>query len=172
MIIKRGAKSNGLKHSREMLDKNSLTLAVAESCTGGLLSHIITNAPGSSRYFIGGVVAYDNGIKKSLLGVGETTLKRWGAVSMETAAGMAVGVRSLLKSDVSIGITGIAGPGGGSRDKPVGTVCVAVDFKGDVLVKRFRFKGTRLEIKRLATKNALDMLHKALSKYVAARTAQ
>ncbi|MEK6791677.1 MAG: CinA family protein [Deltaproteobacteria bacterium] len=167
METKRNTKTSGLRHVGNTLDKNGLTLAIAESCTGGLLSNLITNAPGSSRYFIGGVVAYDNKVKVGLLGVSESTLKRWGAVSMETAVEMAVGVKGLLKSDVSVGITGIAGPSGGTRDTPVGTVCVAVDFKGETIVKRFRFNGTRLEIKRLAARSTLDMLRECLLKSVA-----
>ncbi len=167
METKRNVKTSGLRYVGNTLDKNRLTLAIAESCTGGLLSNLITNAPGSSRYFIGGVVAYDNKVKIRLLGVSESTLKRWGAVSQQTAVEMAVGVRGLLKSDVSVGVTGIAGPDGGTRDKPVGYVCVAVDFKGEVRVKRFRFKGTRLEIKRQSAKGAFDMLAEAVSRQAA-----
>ncbi|MBI5235199.1 MAG: CinA family protein [Deltaproteobacteria bacterium] len=171
METKRNAITSVLGHIRGALLDNGLTLAVAESCTGGLLSNLITNAPGSSRYFIGGVVAYDNKVKTRLLGVQETTLERYGAVSMETAVEMAVGARGLLKSDISVGITGIAGPDGGSPDKPAGTVCVAVDFKGQTIVKQFRFKGARLEIKKQSAKGALDMLVESLLKSMAERAA-
>ncbi len=143
-----------------ILKKRGLTLAVAESCTGGLLSNTLTNIPGSSDYFIGGVVAYSNDVKRSVLGVRAKTLRMFGAVSRQTAEEMAAGVKKRLKSDVSISITGIAGPGGGSRLKPVGTVFVAVSSGKEVMVRKFSFKGTRLSIKKKSSLGALSMLLK------------
>jgi nicotinamide-nucleotide amidase len=106
----------------DQLKAHSLTLSTAESCTGGGLGHTITNVPGSSDVFLGGVIAYSNELKMKLLGVKESTLEKHGAVSKQTAAEMAKGVRKLTGADIGIGITGIAGPGGGAKGKPVGLV--------------------------------------------------
>lgn len=135
-----------------------ITLATAESCTGGLLSHKITNVSGSSEYFIGGIIAYDNKIKEVLLNVPIQLLKRFGAVSKETALAMARGVKTKLVSDIGIAITGIAGPTGGSKIKPVGTVFIAISGKTKKECKRFLFKGNRKTIKLSASSKALDML--------------
>lgn len=108
----------------EELKSRNLTLSVAESCTGGGLGNCITNIPGSSEIFLGGVIAYSNDIKMKLLGIKENTLKEHGAVSKQTAAEMAAGIRKLTGSDIGIAITGIAGPGGASRNKPVGLVFI------------------------------------------------
>ncbi len=105
-----------------LLTADSLTIATAESCTGGLLASVLTDVAGSSAYMLGGVVSYSNHAKKRLLGVQDATLQTHGAVSAEAAAEMAQGVRRLLNSDISLATTGIAGPGGGTPDKPVGTV--------------------------------------------------
>ena len=147
-----------------LLRKNEKTLAVAESCTGGLLSHLITETPGSSDYFLGGIIAYHNRIKSSELGIDPLTIKKNGAVSGIVAKKMAQNVRSLLKSDHAVGITGIAGPGGGSKTKPVGLVYVAIAAKRRVFCRRFRFSGTRSEIKSSAAHHALDLLKLALLK--------
>ena len=141
-----------------------LTLAAAESCTGGLLSGAITSVPGSSHCFLGGVVAYSNDAKASLLGVRETTLRRFGAVSAETARAMARGVRRALGADIGISITGIAGPGGGSPDKPVGTVFIALSAGRKAAggpVERaevFRFSGTRGSVRRQSVAAAIEMV--------------
>lgn len=141
-----------------LMKKLRITLATAESCTGGLLSHKITNVSGSSEYFIGGIIAYDNKIKEVLLNVPIQVLKRFGAVSKETALAMARGVKTKLVSDIGIAITGIAGPTGGSKIKPVGTVFIAISGKTKKECKRFLFKGDRKTIKLSASSKALDML--------------
>ncbi len=141
-----------------ILKKRELTLSVAESCTGGGLSNTITNVAGSSEYFLGGVIAYSNDVKRSVLGVNARTLMMFGAVSSQTAKEMATGVKKRLKSSVSVAITGIAGPGGGSPGKPVGTVYICVATGKKVMVRKFSFKGTRLSIKRKSSLGALSML--------------
>ncbi len=108
------------------LRRGGWRLAVAESCTGGLLGHWITQVPGSSAYFLGGVIAYANALKCELLGVPQATLERYGAVSGPTAAAMAQGIRRRTGAEIGLAITGIAGPGGGTPQKPVGTVYLAV----------------------------------------------
>ncbi len=141
-----------------LLKERGLSLATAESCTGGLLSHRITNVPGSSNYFVGGVVAYSNEVKEKLLGVSAETLRTKGAVSRETAIQMARGVRKLLGADIGVGITGIAGPGGATPTKPVGLVYVAVSAPDYERCEEFRWQGDRLENKRLSTEAALKMV--------------
>ncbi|MFQ5736916.1 MAG: CinA family protein [Thermodesulfobacteriota bacterium] len=138
------------------------TLAVAESCTGGLLSSMITEVPGCSAYFRGGVVAYANDAKKRLLGVSAATLDRHGAVSAQTATEMAEGARKRLQADVSVSITGIAGPGGGSAAKPVGTVYCAVSSRDGTKVERFLFEGGRKAVRRASALAAIDGLIRLL----------
>ncbi|MDP2688875.1 MAG: nicotinamide-nucleotide amidohydrolase family protein [Deltaproteobacteria bacterium] len=140
----------------EALRERGLTLAVAESCTGGLLSAMITEMPGSSEYFIGGVVAYANDVKRKLLGVRAVTLKGRGAVSSAAAGEMAEGIRERLKADAGVSITGIAGPGGGSAKKPVGTVFIAVSYGGRTKVKKFLFEGGRKAVRRAAALAAME----------------
>lgn len=138
------------------LSASGKTVAVAESCTGGLLGGAITSIPGSSLYFSGGVVAYGNSAKMSLLGVPPGMLAARGAVSREVALAMAEGVRSLFRADLAIAVTGVAGPGGGSRGKPVGTVWVAIVAPGGVRVAhRFRFSGDREAVRRETVKASL-----------------
>lgn len=144
------------------LREKGLKLSVAESCTGGLLANLITDISGSSDYFMGGIVAYDNKVKKTLLGVREDTLKRVGAVSRETALQMAEGAKKRVKADISASITGIAGPGGGSAKKPVGTVYICVLSAKKRTVKKFLFKGGRKSIKRQSAEAALSMLCKVI----------
>ncbi|MBI5468894.1 MAG: nicotinamide-nucleotide amidohydrolase family protein [Deltaproteobacteria bacterium] len=146
----------------ELLKKRGLTIAAAESCTGGLLSSMITDVPGSSGYFTGSVVAYDNEVKKKSLGVKSATLREYGAVSVAAADEMASGVRKKLKSDIGVAVTGIVGPGGGSVAKPVGTVFIGVSVKDSVFVKKFLFKGERKKIKKLSSTAALEMVLWAL----------
>lgn len=138
------------------LSQSKLTIAIAESCTGGLIGHTITNRPGCSSHFMGGVIAYDNAVKRDILGVKAVTLKRFGAVSKETATEMADGVRKRLKADIGVSVTGIAGPSGGSTKKPVGLVFIALSKRGKVKVTRHIFKGTRAAIKMAATKATID----------------
>lgn len=147
-----------------LLKKKGLTLSAAESCTGGLLSSMITDVAGSSEYFTGSVVAYSNEVKKRSLGVKASTLREYGAVSVATAEEMAGGVKKRLKTDLGVAITGIAGPSGGSAKKPVGTVFIGVAVKDTVYVKKFLFAGERGTIKRLSAENALSMLIWALKR--------
>ena len=138
------------------LSASGRTLAVAESCTGGLLGGAITSIPGSSLYFSGGVLAYGNSAKISLLGVPPGLIAARGAVSREVAIAMAEGVLSLFRADLAIAVTGIAGPGGGSRGKPAGTVWVAVVAPGGVrYAHRFRFSGGREAVRRDTVKASL-----------------
>ncbi len=146
----------------ELLRQKGKTLAVAESCTGGLLSHRITNIPGSSDYFLLGAVTYSNQAKIKVLGVSEENIREFGAVSEPVAKEMAIGVRKLAGADFGIGITGIAGPGGGTPEKPVGLVYIGLSWEGGVEVQRKRFSGTRLQIKTYSTSHALDMLRRRL----------
>ncbi|MGD8605179.1 MAG: CinA family protein [Anaerolineales bacterium] len=145
-----------------ILRERGLTLGVAESCTGGLLGHTLTNVPGSSDYFKGGIVAYANPIKHRLLQVQESTLDQHGAVSQETALAMARGVRSVLAVDVAAAITGVAGPGGGTPEKPVGTVWIAVSHAGGETSKLFHLPGDRMQVKRASAQAAIEMLLHAL----------
>jgi nicotinamide-nucleotide amidase len=139
------------------------SLATAESCTGGLLGHLITEIAGSSEYFKMGVVTYSNEAKMQLIGVSGETLASHGAVSRETVEEMACGVRALAGSHYGVSISGIAGPSGGTPEKPVGTVHIAVSCDKGVYWKRFRFPGTRSQVKRRSAHAALTMLHRILT---------
>jgi nicotinamide-nucleotide amidase len=138
-------------------------VAVAESCTGGMLSERITAVPGASEVYVGGIVAYANEVKTALLGVPAETLETSGAVSPETAVAMAQGVRQMMGADLAAATTGIAGPGGGTPDKPVGLVYVAVAGAAGELVQRHLFHGDREAIRRQACDAALAMLQQALA---------
>jgi nicotinamide-nucleotide amidase len=144
-----------------LLDKK-LTLAVAESCTGGYIAHLITSIPGSSVWFRGGVVAYSNDIKTDFLGVNNNDIMQHGAVSQEVAEQMATGAMIRLKSDYGIGITGIAGPDGGTPEKPVGTVWIAVATSEKVISKKHVFGDNRERNIIRASVMALDMLRKEI----------
>ena len=143
--------------------KRHITIAVAESCTGGLVSNLITDVSGSSGWFIGGVIAYSNDVKKDMLGVKAATLERHGAVSLQTATEMARGVRKRFHGSIGVSTTGIAGPAGGSAQKPVGTVCVAVCARGKTAARQFLFKGSRSAIKKQSALAAIKMLIKTLA---------
>ena len=145
------------------LRERERTVAVAESCTGGLVGHLLTNVAGSSTAFLGGVLAYSNAAKVRDLGVSPDDLARHGAVSAEVAREMADGVRVRFGSDYGIGVTGIAGPDGGTDRKPVGLVFVAVSWSGGGSVREFRFAGPRAIIKQLGAQAALDQLRMALA---------
>jgi len=147
----------------EELRARGMRIAVAESCTGGMLGMRLTAIPGSSDVVLGGVIAYDNAVKISLLGVSHARLEAQGAVSEETARAMASGVRTRLMADVGVSITGVAGPGGGTPEKPVGTFCVAVDVRGEVRSLRTAGVGDRHEIRQRATQAALNLVRKALA---------
>lgn len=144
--------------------KKKKTLAVAESCTAGLLSNLITNIPGSSKYFILGVIAYSNKSKISVLKIPKDIMVKNGAVCSQVAQLMAKSIRRLAKTDFGVGVTGIAGPAGGSANKPVGTVFIAIDSPHKKIGKRFYFKGTRLVIKKKAAHKALELLKLCLPK--------
>jgi PncC family amidohydrolase len=140
------------------LKKQHLKLATAESCTGGLLAHLLTNISGSSEYFDRGVISYSNRSKVELLGVPEKILTKYGAVSAQTAHAMAEGVRSHADVDIGVSTTGIAGPTGGTKDKPVGLVYIGIARCDDVVVKQFLFSGDRLHNKEKACDAALSLL--------------
>ncbi|MBL7077477.1 MAG: CinA family protein [Kiritimatiellae bacterium] len=147
----------------DLLTAKGLTLALAESCTGGLISHCITMAPGSSAYFLGGVVSYANAAKERLLGVDAGLLETQGAVSAVVAQQMAAGVRERFGADIGISVTGIAGPDGGSPEKPVGLVFMGfANARGEVNVRQFKFEGDRLEIKEQTCRAALEWLREYL----------
>jgi nicotinamide-nucleotide amidase len=145
-----------------MLTEREMTIALAESCTGGLVGHRMTNVPGSSNYFKGGVIAYSNEVKEQSLGVRAEILAQHGAVSEETAVEMATGVRRVLGTDLGLAITGIAGPDGGTPDKPVGTVCFALATATTVYRRRYQLWGTRDWVKLLSSQIALDWVRRHL----------
>ncbi|MDD5269869.1 MAG: competence/damage-inducible protein A [Candidatus Omnitrophica bacterium] len=145
-----------------MLSRARKTLAVAESCTGGLISSRITDVPGSSAYFRMGIVAYSNDIKSGLLGVRGVTLRRYGAVSRQTAVEMAKNVKKSAGADIGLSVTGIAGPSGTVKGKPVGLVYIAVSMKDRTFCREFRFRGEREIIKFRSSQAALDLLRVSL----------
>ena len=139
------------------------TLALGESCTGGLVAHRITEVAGSSEYFLGGVVAYSNPVKYGLLQVAEQTLEQHGAVSEETALQMARGARQVLGADVGLSVTGIAGPGGGTAEKPVGLTVLAVSTPAGDWTERHIWSGDRQSNKQASAEAALQLLLHALT---------
>ncbi len=142
----------------KLLTAKNLTIACAESCTGGLLTSRLTDVPGSSAYVQGSIVSYSNDVKNSVLKVQAETLKNFGAVSEQTARQMSANVRELLKTDIGVGVTGIAGPSGGTAEKPVGTVYISVSDSRKTIVKLFNFSGSRSEIKNQACDAAMQMV--------------
>ena len=140
------------------LARTGLTIACAESCTGGLLTSTLTDVPGSSAYVMGSVVSYSNDVKVRVLGVSSETLTSFGAVSEQTAREMAEGVRRLMLTDIGVGITGIAGPGGGSHEKPVGLVYIAAANADRTKVQKYFFSGDRMENKSAAVHYALSLI--------------
>ncbi len=151
--------------------KNAITLAVAESCTGGLVSSLLTDVQGSSAFFLGGIVSYSNKVKENLLNVSEKLINEFGVISAEVAKAMASGVRERIQADIGLSVTGIAGPTGveGSvdRERPVGLVYVATAINDDLECKEYRFFGSRVDIKRRAANAALNTLRLSLSEKVA-----
>lgn len=145
------------------LQARGWTLATAESCTGGLIGHTITEVAGSSAYYQGGIVAYSNAVKQAQLGVPQATLDSVGAVSAETARAMAEGARAQLQADVAVATTGIAGPGGGSAAKPVGLVFIAVASADATTSQRYVFSGDRSAIKQQTAQTALQLVLDALA---------
>jgi PncC family amidohydrolase len=139
-----------------------LTCATAESCTGGGVGYAITGVPGSSTVFWGGIISYDNSVKRDVLGVPEEVLATKGAVSSECAAAMAEGARRLLKTDLAVSITGIAGPGGGSADKPVGLVWFGLSSNAGTVTEKKVFPGDREAVRAAAIEHALRLLLSAV----------
>jgi PncC family amidohydrolase len=148
----------------KLLLSTNKTLAVAESCTGGLLTHRLTNVPGSSKYLIVSVIAYAYEAKVAALGVTWETLNRFGAVSEQTARSMAQGVRSRFSADLGLAITGIAGPGGGTPDKPVGLTYLALVSEKDEIIQNYIWKGDRLQNKEASAQAALVLLKDYIEK--------
>ncbi|MBI5207184.1 MAG: competence/damage-inducible protein A [Candidatus Firestonebacteria bacterium] len=148
----------------EILISKKYTISFAESCTGGLISNRITNVPGSSEYFKGSVIAYDNTIKEKVLKISKNYLMRYGAVSSIIAKEMASHIRKYFMTDIGLGVTGIAGPGGGTKTKPVGLVYIAISTENDTVCEKFLFNGERELIKQKTADNALRMLREALIK--------
>lgn len=140
------------------LKKKKKTLALAESCTGGLISNRITDIPGSSKVFLGSVMAYSNQVKNEILGVDQTLIKNNGAVSSQVARAMAEGAKSLLCSDFAASVTGIAGPAGGSKEKPTGLAYIAFTGGEKTRTKKILFKGNRLENKKKFADAVLEMV--------------
>ena len=138
------------------------TLAIAESCTGGLLTNRLTNIPGSSDFLKLALVAYSNEAKTKILKIPQSTIRKYGAVSTQTAIALAKGIQKILKTDFGIGITGIAGPTGGTKTKPVGLVYIAVCTDMETLCLECQFRGTRTSIKSQAATQALRLLHEFL----------
>jgi PncC family amidohydrolase len=141
----------------EVLTQRRWTISTVESCTGGGLAARITDVPGASGYYIGSVVAYDNRIKAEWVGVPESLFERHGAVSAEVAGAMSEGGRSRFDTDLCLAITGIAGPGGGTPDKPVGTVFISAASRAETRTGRFQFDGDRAQVRRAAIDAALDL---------------
>lgn len=145
------------------LVKKQKTLAVAESCTGGLLSFLLTELAGSSKYYMLGVVTYSNKAKENILKIPPALIQRNGAVSKAVAEMMADSIKRLGKTDYAIGITGIAGPGGGTKEKPKGTVYIAVTSRRKKISEKFSFKGTRKLVQKQAALKALELLQATLT---------
>ena len=146
-----------------ILVKNNKTVAFAESCTGGRIGSLLTDIPGSSRYFLGSVIVYSNRAKVDLLNVSEKTLENYGAVSDPTACEMAEGARRIFQSDIGLSVTGIAGPDGGSEEKPVGTVHIGLSSKEKIISRRYLFRGTRDQIKQHSTIMTMDWIRRYLN---------
>jgi PncC family amidohydrolase len=148
-----------------ILKEKRLSIATAESCTGGLIAHTLTNISGSSEYFDRGVVSYSNRAKVELLGVSKESLDRYGAVSEEVAKEMAEAIRVRSGVDIGLSTTGIAGPTGGTKEKPVGLVYIGISTRNKTLVKRFLFSGDRLQNKEKACEEALKLLLEIVEKF-------
>ena len=144
----------------KLLMERNITIATAESCTGGLVSEILTNVPGISKVFMGGSVTYSNQSKSDLLGVKEETLSKYGAVSKQTAAEMAEGIRKKLATDIAVSVTGIAGPDGGTAEKPVGLVFVALASKDGTVIKQLNLWGSRNRIRNVTALHVFDMIRR------------
>lgn len=159
--------SNSIENTLgEILCKNKLTIATAESCTGGMVAAKLISYPGISEVFKEGVITYSNEAKVKRLRVNQETLDNYGAVSKETAMEMAIGMAREAKSDIAISITGIAGPGGGTKDKPVGLVYIGVYVKGLIRVEKCNFKGNREEVRCVTTLKALELAEEEIVNFI------
>jgi nicotinamide-nucleotide amidase len=147
-----------LKKVSNELIKNNITIATAESCTGGYLAHNLTNISGSSEFFERGVITYSNQSKIDILGVSEQSIKEYGAVSEQTAKEMAIGIKNNANVNLGISTTGIAGPSGGTKEKPVGLVFIGIAFKDKIKAKKFNFSGERFQIKVQTCNSALKTI--------------
>jgi len=152
-----------LKKVSDLLKQKKLTIATAESCTGGLISHSLTNISGSSEYFDRGIISYSNESKNQLLSVSDEILKKYGAVSKQVAKEMAEGAKKNSNVDIGLSTTGIAGPTGGTEEKPVGLVYIGIAFKNNTIIKKFNFSGDRLENKISTCNAALKLLYEKLN---------
>jgi nicotinamide-nucleotide amidase len=153
-----------LKKIAMLLKNKNLSIATAESCTGGLIAHTLTNISGSSEYFDRGVITYSNRSKIELLNVPKQNLKQFGAVSKQVAISMSEGIKKKSNVDIGISTTGIAGPAGGSEKKPVGLVFIAVTNNNGTIVKKFNFSGNRSQIKSSICNASLELLLEILTK--------
>jgi PncC family amidohydrolase len=147
------------KKVAQLLTRQKKTISVAESCSGGLIANRLTNIPGSSKYFKAAIIAYNNAIKTNQLKIPSKTISRNGAVSKEVALFMAKNIKKITKSDIGLGTTGIAGPTGATKTKPVGLVYIALAAKYYRVCKKFKFKGNRLAIKKQTSSSALKLLN-------------
>lgn len=154
--------STQVKKLAALLLQSNLLLGTAESCTGGLIGHLLTNEPGSSAWYQGGIIAYSNALKTDILGVEKDLLNKHGAVSSQCVLSMALGVSKLTASQVGLAVSGIAGPGGGTLEKPVGTVYIGWCVSGEAWWEKNFFYGTRMEIKVLTAGRAIDGLNNFL----------
>lgn len=158
-----------LSHAKTLLElckSKHIKIATSESCTGGLIAALLTEIPGSSDVFERGFVTYSNASKTVLLGVEESLIKMHGAVSEAVANAMAMGAKTRTGVDLAVGITGIAGPGGGTPQKPVGTVCIAVACGDGANVQTFHFTGNRHAVRMASVGQALALMEKAISSFV------
>jgi PncC family amidohydrolase len=148
----------------EICSAKGLTIGLAESCTGGLISEMITSISGSSKVFKGAIISYSNDIKESLLNVSKITLIVHGAVSKETAIEMVLGCKETIMADICLSVTGIAGPTGGTSEKPVGLVYIAIIVDNQKpLINKYIFKGDRAEIRKQSADEAIKLIHEAIN---------
>ena len=146
----------------DTLKEKKLTISTAESCTGGLISRLITDVPGSSEVFIGGVVSYSNEMKMKWLGVNQETLEKYGAVSEQTVGEMLNGIMRETGSDLAIAVSGVAGPTGGTTEKPAGTVFIGVVFQERKDVKKYLFQGSREDVRMKSAMKVVEMISNLL----------
>jgi len=151
-----------LRQIINIAQRKNITLAVAESCTGGLISHLLTNISGSSKYFKLGIVAYSNQAKIKILKVSPAAIKKFGAVSPIIAEQMAKKIKIIAKTNIGLSCTGVAGPTAETTGKPIGTVYIGLALPSGYMVKKFKFSGSRTKIKNMAADKALQLITKCL----------